>query len=201
MRHTTEQHWDVLPGAWWDEDGARPRCSCGAHSCPAPGAHPTAPRWAHQVTASAATARSLWSEHPRASLLLPTGGSFDAVEVSETAGCLALARAERLALPLGPVTLTPDRRMFFLVQPGAGSAMPGLLHGLGWRGAPARTLDLRVHGAGDYIVAPPTRLGGLGQVRWVRHPARTGRRLPDAAEIAAPLAYACGQEQAPDRRL
>lgn len=107
VRYAEERHWDVFPGAWLEHDGETPRCSCDAGDCAAPGAHPTVPDWAYQATGSATAVRRMWSKQPRASILMPTGRSFEALDVPETAGCLALARMERMALPLGPVTRTP----------------------------------------------------------------------------------------------
>ncbi|MET9291164.1 bifunctional DNA primase/polymerase [Streptomyces sp. NPDC003077] len=195
-RYAEERHWDVFPGAWLYEDGERPRCSCGAPDCAAPGAHPLAPDWAGLATGSATAARRMWTKQPRASILLPTGRTFDALDVPETAGCLALARMERMSLPLGPVTRTPDRRMLFLVLPGAVAKLPGLVRNLGW---PPAALDLIARGEGDWIAAPPTRVGPHGSVQWARRPTPANRWLPDADELISPLAYACGRETAAAR--
>ncbi|WP_328318097.1 bifunctional DNA primase/polymerase [Streptomyces sp. NBC_00388] len=190
-RYAEERHWDVLPGTWLVAGEGGERCSCGDVACSAPGAHPTRPDWAAEATGSAVAARALWSAQPRSSILLPTGRTFDAIDVPETAGFLALARMERLNVSLGPVTRTPGRRMLFFVLPGAGAKVPGLVRRLGW--APA-TIDLSVRGEGDYVAAPPTRVGAAGAVQWARRPTAANRWLPDADELTAPLAYACGQE-------
>ncbi|WP_405779697.1 bifunctional DNA primase/polymerase [Streptomyces sp. NBC_00859] len=191
VRYAEERHWDVLPGTWLEAVDGVDRCSCGDRACLAPGAHPTRPDWTTAATGSAVAARALWSRQPRASILLPTGRTFDAIDVPETAGFLALARMERLDVTLGPVTCTPDRRMLFFVLPGAGAKVPDLVRRLGW--APS-TIDLSVRGEGDYVAAPPTRFGGSGAVQWARRPTAVNRWLPDSDELAAPLAYACGQE-------
>ncbi|MFH8594034.1 bifunctional DNA primase/polymerase [Streptomyces rimosus] len=191
VRYAEERHWDVLPGAWLEDEGGAPRCSCGAADCAAPGAHPTAPGWAGHATGSASAARRLWSRNPRASILLPTGRTFEALDVPEAAGCLALARMERMGLQLGPVTSTPGRRMLFFVLPGASTKVPDLVRGLGW--APA-ALDLITRGDGDYVAAPPTRMGAHGAVQWARRPTAANRWLPDAEELISPLAYACARE-------
>ena len=88
----------------------------------------------------------MWQKQPHASILLPTGRTFDAIDVPETAGFLALARMERMELTLGPVTLTPDRRMQFFVLPGAcgEGARPGAAS---WAGR-AGSLDLVALGEG-----------------------------------------------------
>ncbi|MCK7622896.1 bifunctional DNA primase/polymerase [Streptomyces sp. RS10V-4] len=193
VRYAEERHWEVFPGAWLEHDGDTPRCSCRALNCPLPGAHPTAPGWAGLASGSATAVRRMWSTQPRASILLPTGRTFEALDVPETAGFLALARMERLGAALGPVTRTPDRRMLFLVLPGAAAKVPDLVRALGW--APA-AMDLVCRGEGEYIAAPPTRVGPHGAVQWVRRPTASNRWLPDAEELLSPLAYACARDAA-----
>ncbi|MEV6007576.1 bifunctional DNA primase/polymerase [Streptomyces sp. NPDC051976] len=199
VRYAEERHWEVLPGSWLEDDPGGPaglaRCSCGSAACPAPGAHPTRPDWAGQASGSAPAVRRMWNKQPRSSILLPTGGTFDAIDVPEVAGCLALARMERMDLPLGPVMCAPDRRLVFFVLPGATVKVPDLLRRLGW--APD-TLDLKVRGEGEWVVAPPTRTGS-GCVQWARQPTTLNRWLPDVEELLSPLAYACGRELAAAR--
>jgi hypothetical protein len=165
-------------------------------ACAAPGAHAAKNDWATQATGSAVAARRMWQKNPKASILLPTGRTFDAIDVPETAGFLALARMERMELTLGPVTNTPDRRLLFFVLPGAGAKIPDLVRKLGW--APS-ALDLIARGEGDYVAAPPTRMGAMGAVQWARRPTPANRWLPDAEELISPLAYACGREAAAAR--
>ncbi|MFG2513247.1 bifunctional DNA primase/polymerase [Streptomyces sp. NPDC048584] len=192
VRYAEDRHWDVFPGTWLESVDGTQRCSCGDAACPVPGAHPAGPDWATQATGSATVARRLWERQPAASVLLPTGRTFDAVSVSETAGFLALARMERLGLRLGPVTVSPDRRMEFFVLPGASAKVPGLLRGLGWSVA---SLDLTVRGEGDFVAGPPTRVGGRGAVQWACRPTAENRWLPDVGELVSPLAYACGRDR------
>ncbi|MER6035361.1 MULTISPECIES: bifunctional DNA primase/polymerase [unclassified Streptomyces] len=192
VRYAEERHWDVFPGTWLEPVGGGERCSCGDASCPAPGAHPARPDWAGQATGSATVVRRMWQQQPAASVLLPTGLTFDAVSVPESAGFLALARMQRMELTLGPVTLTPDRRMQFFVLPGAAAKVPGLVRTLGW--SPA-SLDLVALGEGDYVAAPPTRFGSRGAVQWACRPTPANRWLPDAEELIPPLAYACGRDR------
>ncbi|GAU64886.1 hypothetical protein SSP35_01_02220 [Streptomyces sp. NBRC 110611] len=191
VRYAEERHWDVFPGAWLEHDGETPRCSCDADDCPAPGAHPVAPGWAGLASGSATAVRRMWSRHPRSSILLPTGRTFEALDVPETAGCLALARMERMGLTLGPVTRTPDRRMLFLVLPGASAKVPDRVRNMGW--SPAG-LDLICRGEGEYIAAPPTRVGTHGSVQWAQRPTAANRWLPDADDLISQLAYACAQD-------
>lgn len=197
VAYADDRHWDVLPGAWLEAlPGGAPRCSCASPSCPAPGAHPTRADWPAQASGNTAAVRRMWHKTPHASVLLPTGRTFDALDVPETAGFLALARLERMELPVGPVISTPARRMVFLVLPGARIKVPALLRGLGWL---PESLDLSARGDGDWVPAPPTRMGSGGPVRWVREPTELNRWLPDAEELLSQLAYACGREAARGR--
>ncbi|MER6623158.1 bifunctional DNA primase/polymerase [Streptomyces sp. NPDC000931] len=191
VRYAEERHWDVFPGTWLESVEGVQRCSCGDAACPAPGAHPARPDWAAQATGSATVARRMWQKQPDASILLPTGRTFDAVSVPETAGFLALARMERMELTLGPVTVTPDRRTEFFVLPGASAKVPDLLRRLGW----SSSLDLVVLGEGAYVAAPPTRVGCRGAVQWACRPTAVNRWLPDVEELVSPLAYACGRDR------
>ncbi|MFE2017283.1 bifunctional DNA primase/polymerase [Streptomyces sp. NPDC059499] len=195
-RYAEERHWDVFPGTWLEAVKGMERCSCGDTACPSPGAHPTRPDWAGQATGSAAAARRMWAEHPKSSVLLPTGRAFDALDVPESAGFLALARMERMDVTLGPVTCTPDGRMLFFVLPGAAAKAPELVGHLGWDAA---AIDLVGRGEGHYVAGPPTRVGGRGAVQWARRPTHTNRWLPDVAELISPLAYACAREAADAR--
>ncbi|MEV0782639.1 bifunctional DNA primase/polymerase [Streptomyces sp. NPDC050423] len=196
VRYTEERHWDVCPGTWLEPADGAEGCSCGEARCAAPGAHPTRADWAGLATGSGAAARRMWSQHPRSAILLPTGRAFDAIDVPESAGFLALARVERLSLPLGPVTRTPDRRMQFFVLPGAAAKADGLVRRLGWSAA---AIGLRGRGEGHYVTAPPTRVGGSGVVQWARRPTTANRWLPEVEELISPLAYACGREAADAR--
>jgi hypothetical protein len=191
VRYAEERHWDVCPGTWLEATNGIQQCSCGQRMCAVPGAHPAREDWVAQATGSATVARRMWTEHPTASILLPTGRSFDAIDVPESAGLLALARMERMDLTFGPVTWTPDRRMQFFVLPGASVKAADLVRKLGWS---PLSLDLTALGEGAYVTAPPTRYGSGGAVQWARRPTAANRWLPDAEELISPLAYACGRD-------
>lgn len=197
VRYAEERHWEVLPGTWLEVGaGGAPRCSCASAACPAPGAHPTRPDWATQASGSACEVRRMWQRQPRSSVLLPTGRTFDVIDVSESAGFHALARMERLRVPTGPVISTPARRLAFFVLPGAAAKVSERLRRLG---RPEGSLDLVVRGGGDWVVAPPTRMGAGGCAQWAQRPTAANRWLPDALEVLGPLAYACGREAADAR--
>ncbi|MEO3768552.1 bifunctional DNA primase/polymerase [Streptomyces sp. B8F3] len=200
LQYAEDRRWDVVPGTWMEtDDGAgAPRCSCGDTACHAPGAHPARRDWKAAATASATTLRRMWSKHPRAAVLLPTGRAFDVVDVAEGAGCLALARLERGRTELGPVAATPDRRMYFFVLPGATPKVIDGLHALGY--ASSASLDLAVRSEGDWAAAPPTRFAMSGPVQWIRRPTVSNAYLPDVAGLISTLAYACGRERVGARR-
>ncbi|MFF6846441.1 bifunctional DNA primase/polymerase [Streptomyces antimycoticus] len=181
--------WDVVSGARAarSSGGGRNECSCGDHGCPSPGAHPLS--FAPGVPAGATldAAAAAWEQVPGAAVLLPVGRSFDVLEVAEYAGGHALVRLERMGLPLGPVAVTPHGRAQFFVAPGAAAELPELLYRMGWDDA---DLDLRCLGPGDHITAPPSDLGGLGPVRWLRPPTLdTAGRPPHARLVLGTLAY------------
>ncbi|MBT3152909.1 bifunctional DNA primase/polymerase [Streptomyces sp. CHD11] len=176
--------WDVVPGARTSASA----CSCGRAVCPAPGAHPLGHAPVIRAGAPLDEVTAVWSEFPGASLMLPVGRAFDVIEVARPAGCHALARLERMGLPVGPVAATPDGRAQFLVAPGAAAALSGLLYRMGWDDPAA--LDLRGLGPGTHITAPPSDRGGLGPVRWLRSPAPdSASRPPEASLLLGTLAY------------
>jgi hypothetical protein len=183
--------WDVVPGA----RAAAGACSCGRPDCRAPGAHPL--DFAQEVRAGATLdeVTEAWGEFPGAALMLPVGRAFDVIEVAEPAGRRALARLERMGLPLGPVTATPDGRAHFFVAPGAAAELPQLLYRMGWDDP--TSLDLRGLGPGTHITAPPSDRAGLGPVRWLRSPALDSATKPPAARLLlGTLAYVAHRSRA-----
>jgi hypothetical protein len=189
LEYVEDRHWEVALGTSARRVEGGWACSCGNAGCPAMGAHPAHRDWQRRISGQPSKAHEWWSAWPDASVLLPTGRAFDVLEVSEWAGCLGLARMERAGVTVGPVAAIPSRRMYFFVLPNARAKAVKLLAALGWGSA---RLDLVFRGAGDYIVAPPSRMGALGHAQWVRRPAETNRWMPDVEELLAPLAYACG---------
>jgi Bifunctional DNA primase/polymerase, N-terminal len=188
--------WAVAPGARAGRGGGSERrdCSCGARDCPAPGAHPLP--FACEVPAGATWEQAIaaWEEVPGAAVLLPAGRAFDVIEVAERSGRRALARLERMGLRLGPVIATPTGRAQFLVAPGAAAELPDLLYRMGWDDT---ELDLRCLGLGDHIAAPPSDLGGLGPVRWLRAPeCDAAQQPPEAKLLLGTLAYVCHRDRA-----
>jgi hypothetical protein len=182
--------WDVVPGA----RAAGGACSCGRADCRAPGAHPL--DFAAEVPAGATLdeATEAWAEVPGAAVMLPVGRAFDVIEVAEAAGRRALVRLERMGLPLGPVTATPDGRAHFFVAPGAAAELPALLYRMGWDDP---CLDLRALGPGDFITAPPSDRAGLGPVHWLRAPdLDAATKPPQARLLLGTLAYVAHRSRA-----
>jgi hypothetical protein len=177
--------WDVAPGARATRGGGQ--CSCGESSCPAPGAHPLPLVEEIPAGSDGPQVDAAWKQTPGAAVLLPVGRSFDILDVAEEVGCRALVRLERMGLRLGPVAATPTGRAQFFVAPGAAAELPRLLYRMGWDDA---ELDLRCLGRGEYLTAPPSDLGGLGPMRWLRFPVR-GTQPPEARLLLGTLAYAC----------
>ncbi|MFG2823673.1 bifunctional DNA primase/polymerase [Kitasatospora sp. NPDC048365] len=178
--YTGRWGWSVAVGAAPTRtDG---RCDCGTAHCAAPGLHAGA--------GPALTAREL--DLPRTAdgpLLLPTGLHFDVLDVQAQPGLQALVRLERMGTQLGPVLASPTGRLLFFVAPGTAQRLPDLLYRMGWDDA---SLDLACHGTGGYIAAPPTPLGGLGPMRWLRRPTRENAACPPEARLLlGTLAYAC----------
>lgn len=136
-----------------------------------------------------------WSEFPGASVMLPVGGAFDVIEVAEPAGRRALVRLERMGLPLGPVTATPEGRVQFFVAPGAAADLDELLYRMGWDDTDS--LDLSGLGPGAHITAPPSDRGGLGPVQWLRPPSLdTATKPPAARLLLGTLAYVAHRSRA-----
>ncbi|WP_037677573.1 bifunctional DNA primase/polymerase [Streptomyces griseus] len=183
--------WDVVPGA----RAAADACSCGRSGCRAPGAHPL--DFAPEIPAGATLdeVTDAWGEVPGAAVMLPVGRAFDVIELAEPAGRRALVRLERMGLPLGPVTATPEGRTHFFVAPGAAADLKALLYRMGWDDP--SSLDLRGLGPGTHITAPPSDRGGRGPVRWLRPPALdSATKLPAARLLLGTLAYVAHRSRA-----
>ncbi|MER6122941.1 bifunctional DNA primase/polymerase [Streptomyces sp. NPDC001795] len=183
--------WEVVPGA----RALAGACSCGRTDCAAPGAHPLDFAPVVRAGATLDEATGTWAEVPGAAVMLPVGRAFDVIEVAEAAGRRALVRLERMGLPLGPVTATPDGRAHFFVARGSAAELPELLYRMGWDDD--ATLDLHALGPGAFITAPPSDRGGLGPVRWLRSPALDSATKPPAARLLiGTLAYVAHRSRA-----
>ncbi|MBV2151811.1 bifunctional DNA primase/polymerase [Kitasatospora sp. SUK 42] len=176
--YTGRWGWAVATGDPAAPATAQTRCPCGSHRCAAPGLHPVPGIGVRAPATGAAD-----------SVLFLTGRAFDVLDVPEQAGLQALVRLERMGTQVGPVLAPPTGRLQFLVAPGTARRLPDLLYRMGWDDA---ALDLTCHGEGSYVAAPPTVLGGLGPVRWLRRPTRDNAGCPPEARLLlGTLAYAC----------
>ncbi len=84
--------------------------------------------------------------------------------------------------------------MLFWVLPGGALKVLDLVRKVGW---PPAALDLVPRGEGDYVVAPPSRVGSRGPVLWARQPTSAKRWLPDVEELASALADAAESADRP----
>ncbi len=195
LRLVQVQGWPVVRGTYLVA-GA---CSCLDPRCEAPGLHPASADWAPEVTGQRVRIGSWWTEHPRASVVLPTGTHLDVLSLPSAAGRAVLAALERYPEHLGPVAATADGRALFFVQPGARCSAASVWdkyeadrdQGLDWQ--------LRLHGRGDYVVAPPSGLGGAHSVSWLVSPYSRDagvRPLPSAATVLPHISAACRSDAA-----
>ncbi|GGZ23208.1 hypothetical protein CP967_19115 [Streptomyces nitrosporeus] len=131
-----------------------------------------------------------WATAGTAPVRLPTGLSFDVLDLPAVAGHAVLRRVGRT----GPVALA-GRRMWLLVAPGAADEVPELLDWLEWGQI---ALGLSVIGAGGHITAPvpPGAAGGPpGAARWLRPP---GPRRAVERTLPAPACFGSSGGGTPD---
>ncbi|WP_354642469.1 bifunctional DNA primase/polymerase [Kitasatospora camelliae] len=185
--YTGRWGWSVVVGTPApDRSPADARCGCAAPHCAAPGLHTVV---GPEVPAGAAVHELRGPCAAGAPLLLPAGRHFDVLDVPAQPGLQALVRLERMGTQVGPVLASPAGRLLFFVAPGTAERLPELLYRMGWDDA---SLDLACHGRGSYVAAPPTVLGGLGPMRWLRGPSRESAACPPEARLLlGTLAYAC----------
>jgi len=170
--------WAVIPGAYLSGD----RFACGQPGCPITGGHPAIESFPDDASADPAQVASWWRRHPY-TVLLATGGKFDALEVPAVVGLRVLGAVRLHADVLGPergdvrgpVLVTPAGRWHFLVRPGA-DLRPEL----------AEDPDILRHTRGSWIPAAPSRTP-QGPIRWAVSPDQTRWHLPDPAAVQAML--------------
>lgn len=130
-----------------------------------PAAHPAADRLVSgRCPPDEQTAADWWSDQPYG-IACRTGELFDALQVPSWLGARLLPSVEHYATVV-EVTRALESVWLFLVTPGA----------VGIADLP-RSVDIRLHTTGGWILLPPTpTLGGAS--RWVSRPAQL--RLPHA---------------------
>jgi hypothetical protein len=188
--------WPVCAGAYpppkgHRSAGAQRACSCDRIGCPAPGAHPLSPAWQMEASAGAKEVASAWQAAPEANVILVTGRVFDVLDVPAPVGTAALARMDAAGVRPGPVAISGNRALFFVVTRGAPAdefewwschldCEPEIVADVAW---------LRWHCRDSYVVAPPSRLADGVAARWVRDPAASP--LPDGVRLLEVLADVC----------
>lgn len=184
--------WLIAPGAYILGDMRSPgrhaaarrftgalRCSCRLPVCPAPGEHPEAPDWQVQATREPGLVGWWWSGREHPNIILPTGWGFDVIEMPAWMGTAVLNRysdTER-TFPAGPVARSHSGTWSFFTER-ASSADAGYV-------AEMVALGAHYHGAGDYVLAPPSVGGPSGAVGWVLPPSPRTADLPTMAELVA----------------
>jgi hypothetical protein len=147
-----------------------------------------------QATVDSAVIGQWWETRPEANVILATGRVFDVLDVPAVAGATALAKMAAAGVETGPVALSTDRMLFFVVTRGAPDdedewwscgldASPDLS---------TQTEALRWHCRDSYVLAPPSRIGTGQDVLWVRQP--DTQPLPDGLRLLEYLVDACEEE-------
>jgi hypothetical protein len=148
-----------------------------------------------QATVDTETIRNWWEARPEANVILVTGRVFDVLDIPAVPGARALSRMGDAGVKTGPVAVSgADRMMFFVTTRGAPTDEDEWWS-CGLDSSPdfsTTTTALRWHCRDSYVLAPPSRLGGGQDVRWVRQPA--GNPLPDALRLLEYLVDACEEE-------
>jgi hypothetical protein len=199
--------WPVCAGAYPLADTVRLRgpqqrrdagraCSCDRVGCPDPGAHPISPAWQREASADPAVIARWWGDWPDANVVLVTGRVFDVLEVSATAGRIAIDSFAQVGAEAGPVAAWgPDRYLFLVATRGAPAdedewwschldCVPDSIAdtpGIGW------------HCRDSYVLAPPSRHISGQQAHWIRAPA--GGALPDSLRVLPVLVDACEEAE------
>lgn len=143
-----------------------PTCTCPeSATCQSPGAH-----IAGEAVTDASNVRELWSD-TRWNVALQTGQVVDVIEAGTALGAQAMRVIERQLSPYPPAAHTATGRWHFLVQ--TCSEPPELPERAIW------------HGAGAYVLLPPSARGASGRDQWVWAPKHT--KPPTASRVIAAL--------------
>ena len=132
--------------------------------------------WAAKATTDVGQIAEWWSGLPY-SILLPTGLTFDVIEVPASIGRRATAALRAVGVPV-PIAATPTGEWLFPVLPGE-PLRPDLA------GRPGMVL----HGRGSFLAAPPSTFP-QGSIHWRVRPAACGWRLPDPYSVQDAMAEA-----------
>jgi hypothetical protein len=187
--------WPVCPGAFQPDGNQRsavPRsCSCDRMGCPLPAAHPVSPAWQNLATTDPSQVSRWWAAGPAANVILVTGRTFDVLDVPAAAAAKAMASMERSRIGPGPVAVSPGDRAYFFVRTRGAPEDESEWWPCHLDNEPEYTEEvagLRWHCRNSYVLAPPSRAGGV-TLRWLREPAAA--ELPDGLVLLETLADAC----------
>ena len=138
-------------------------CSCQQLTCLHPAEHPMTPRGVEDATTDPNQIAAWWDQYPQANVGLVTGVAFDVLDLAE--GALPVLDPAHRALLTGPLARTGGGRLLHFVAP-TGLSDVVALTGLGVR--PGTTARAHWHGAGGYVLAPPSRHASGVPARWLR---------------------------------
>ncbi len=151
--------WPVIP-VWWPT-GDRCACPEGA-DCERPAKHPIgplAPRGLHDATTDPTVVRAWWGRYPTANIGLPTGLTFDVIDIDGAEGLTSIVEMDRAGYPptiLGIAETGRDVGWHLYVPPSGDGNRTKFAPGLDYRGR------------GGYVVAPPSlHISGL-RYQWCR---------------------------------
>jgi Bifunctional DNA primase/polymerase, N-terminal len=164
--------WPVVPGSWWQDGGWHG--AAGPDSGPISG--PAIPQGVSAASSDPAQVARWWSQAPYA-VLLATGGALDVIEMPAWMGH-RVARALRSIGVVAPLAAMPTGRWWFPVTTGG----PALSERAGQAG-------VTLHGAGSWVIAPPSECTD-GLVHWRVHPSVCGWRLPESQLVHCAAAEA-----------
>lgn len=156
--------WPVLPGTypagsqWAGRDGVE-------HTGP----QPVHQDWQERIGTRPEQVATWWTGRPY-SVLLATGVTLDAIEVSGYLGRGAARVLRSMGVPV-PIIATSDDRWTFLVDAGQPLARPLASHG-----------DIVLHAEGSYVALPPTPLQH-GVVHWRVRPEVCGWKMPESSTV------------------
>lgn len=172
-----EHGWPVLPGSAWNGR----RFVVPGTTQRTDGIRPLLGR--NLATSDVGTVRSWWNVDSRLvpSVLLRSGECFQLVSLVSRLADRVVATDEFRRAP-GPVIRSIlDRQTFFLVE--VDQRIP--------RVAGLASGDAVAYPSGDWVAAPPTRVGNDSYLEWLHSPESAGWRPVAASVLTASLTVAC----------
>jgi hypothetical protein len=144
---------------WWPV-GHECACPAGA-DCPSAAKHPLTVRGLHDASQDEAQVRSWWARWPYANIGLPTGDTFDAVDIDGAAQAWKEFTAQVGSPEHRAIVMTGRNAGGFHLYcfPGGRKTVPS-----GKRGLPA---GVEIKGVGGYVVAPPSLHVSGATYQWV----------------------------------